>query len=478
MRTCSRLLVGLALLAVVTLVSSGSAYAGGMEDVLGGVGKDVEGQGKGEAAPAKEGEKPAGDKQPVAGEKPAEGEKAGARADAIPIEQRIALAEKQVAEMKNMQEKGVPPINTLEEARGAVKTMRETRDKMRADLDAADRDATRQAAARYEEFENQWAKVLDQCKPLTMDDLRQGKKPEGMDAVAWAGLCDRFASESARLAADLAATRRKLDAKRKAELAKMDNELLRAAQWLKQWEEWDAGLEGSAKRLVQGEMGRRTHAAALAAAERALADLKRLQAERKGQKSDREDPLAKEIYKGSGFWMADAIKNKVLRDMTLADCTEPPKTRPDDPKYVLGDPPPDWFKPGFTAVDRQRARVEWINEQLRLAHMSLAGAENELRTRDAAWLANYKEELENADREEGKLDNAYRVAKRKNLLVEKAKQIESTFKKRLEKLHGRYAEDVRSYNTSLSNEAKELDKMEKEAAQKAKEREGEQPAGP
>jgi hypothetical protein len=129
-------------------------------------------------------------------------------------------------------------------------------------------------------------------------------------------------------------------------------------------------------------------------------------------------------------------------------------------------------------VDRQRAKVEWINEQLRLAHMSLAGAENELRARDAAWLASYKEELENADREEGKLDNAYRAAKRKSLLADKAKQIESTFKKRLEKLQGRYAEDVRGYSASLSKEAIELDKMEKEAAQKAKEHQGEQPAGP
>ena len=228
------------------------------------------------------------------------------------LAEQIARFETQIAEMEKVKWGDVNPVDSVEEAEAFVGAIRKTYERTRADLDAADRTEAGKAKRLTREFNEKWEKHLKKShKDLTMDDLMKGKMPEGMDPLAWAGLCDQFYHAAAELEAQLAETGRGLSDKRRRQLAELKETAERAEQWLGKWKEDDKKLTGSARTLTQREMAYRAHIAKLVAARRALHDLKALQAERSGKVSGREDPMAAEMYVGTGLWMSDELKNKV-----------------------------------------------------------------------------------------------------------------------------------------------------------------------
>ncbi|GAG21563.1 unnamed protein product, partial [marine sediment metagenome] len=249
MRSIVSALIAALLLGLMCGIAAADDEKGGLSGLGGMFGtepdhKDEGLEGKGPAAPAGGGEKPKPEPEPP---------EAGPT-----LEDHIAGLEKQIEGMKKGPPKDQPRITTAEEAEKAVKALRETHNRAMKNLDMADREKTRQAAERLENFDERWNERLAKIhKDLTVDDLRKGRKPPDVDPAAWASAYDQFASEHAALEAELAETAQKLSAKRKRQLRPLNDELKRAEEWAKQWREHPDIMP----KTMQREMNRRTHQA-------------------------------------------------------------------------------------------------------------------------------------------------------------------------------------------------------------------------
>jgi len=320
--------------------------------------EEVEGPAQGQPVPAKEARKAE-----------AAAPEVGAQPD--PLAERIAALTRQIADLKAKQRKDTAPVDLLKPAAQTVRALREERDALRAELEAADREAEKKAAARAAQFDKTWSDFLKLVyKGVSLDDLRTGTPPRNVDPVLWADLRDRFSSERLDLEAELAELRQVPSAASRRRLQEMNDRAQAAEAWLKARQQLDAQLQGDARNAFQQEMAYRAHLLAIANAQRELIELEQIQAEHKGQRSEREDPLAKEMYKGTGLWMSDALNNQVLREMNLADCGYPRKGRPDEAEPVL-DHPDDWMGM-YGPVEAQHAKLGWAAEQLRLAEREAA----------------------------------------------------------------------------------------------------------
>ena len=452
MRTCARLLGAALLLGIAASIAPAAERPKGMLDVLRGPnqGDQVEGEARGPQV------RPKG----FAG-LPGPPRPAGVP-DAPSLDQRIARLQKKIERMRKVPPAGIPPVRSLDEVSGAVKILQATRDRARKDLDAADRQEAGRAQAAVAAFDAKWNNELGaHHKGLTAKDVLKGDMPAGMDPAKWARLSDAVAAEAADLEAYAAQARQKLFTERRQQLTELERAVERAEQWLKRRQEHDAKAGGDGRGSVQQEMGRRVHLAAIAAAERALDRFKKLKAEREGKPSGREDPVAREMRKGTGLWMSDALRNKVLREITLSDCTYPPKGRPDDPDATLG-APASWMGK-YGAIDVQRAKCQWIAEQLRLARSDLGHAEKGLVDGEQAGLRRWREVLADIDREDGLLGHPKRVARREKLMKGFAAELTRTRQKRLDALRGEYVKDIDAYSRSLGKESKVLRRMEQAA---------------
>jgi hypothetical protein len=404
---------------------------------------------------------PPGEGAPVPADKPKEGAPASAPAraatDAETIDKRIAELERRAKKLRETPADDIPPVNNLEEAEKFVQTVKETQRKAHERIDLADREAARRAEQKAGRFEEEWNKHLDGLrKGLTTKDLLKGERPPDMDPLEWAALCDRYFSQRAEMEAELAETAQKLTAKRRKDTAALDDAVARAEEWLEKWKK----APGKLDKLHQLAMGLRRHQAALAAVEQRLADQKKLRAELKGDSSGRQDMLSKEAYRGTGFWMSDAIKNQVWREMTLSDCTQPPETRPDQPFELK---PPEWMGV-YDHLDRQREKCKWIAEQLRLAHRAYQNAEKEILEEDKARLRRSREVTEEMDREDGLLNDPAAVKRREAALEREAKALEATRADRAAERKRQYADDIEQRKKMLERESKVLAEMEPKPA--------------
>lgn len=452
MTTCARLVGAALLLGIAASIAPAAERPKGTLDVLRGPnpGDQVEGEARGPQVRPKGSGKLPGPPRP-----------AGVP-DAPSLDQRIARLQKKIDRMRKVPPAGIAPVRNLDEATGAVKMLRETRDRARKDLDAADRQEAGRVRAAVAAFDAKWSEAPGaHHKGLTAKDVLKGDMPAGMDPAKWARLSDAVAAEAADLEAYAAQARQKLFTGRRQQLTELEQTVERAEQWLNRRQEHDAKAGGDRRESVQQEMGRRVHLAAIAAAERVLDRLKKLKAEREGKPSGREDPVAKEMRKGTGLWMVDALRGRVLREMILSNCTYPPKGRPDDPDATLG-APPSWMGK-YGAIDVQRAKCQWIAEQLRLARSNLGHAEKELVDGDQAELRKWREALDDVDREDGLLGHPKRVARRETLMKGFTAELTRTRQKRLDALRGEYTKDIDAYSGSLAEESKVLRKMEQAA---------------
>jgi len=465
----TRILVGMTLCAVAALAFSPVARADEEEPggLLGGLdigegpshGAATEPPGRGQPASA---EAPPRDGAIPPGGPPAPSEKPRAERS---LEERIAELEKQNEALRKASADDLPPIHSIEEAQKALEALQETRRKAREDLTMADREASHTAALKRAQFEKEWKERLDAAhNGLTAEQLLSGQMPEGMNPDVWTDYCDRYFRELGELEADLAQTARSLAAKRKRELAALDQPIAQVEDVLKRWKA--APRDPALDKLHGKLMAMRALAAQREAAAVALADLKKLLAEQNGQDSGRSDEMIRMTWKSTGNLLADALSKNVLRELTLSDCHYPPRTKPDKPLEGLGDPP-EWMGKDFrdNPLNRQRAKVKFLAEQLRLARQHQKMADLEVRDEDRGAVHGYARSLEQADRREGKLNDPAAQAARKAAVERYARELEASRAERIEKRRADSAHGAADCEKLLRQESAALQDMESKTRQ-------------
>ena len=399
---------------------------GGLSGILGGVGDSPShddntsnaGTGKaGRAAPHKSEPAPTGVRP---------GEKL--REEIRRIERKVAAAEKAApADIK--------PVESLAGAEKRVRDMQARLDAARENLVTLDHEETVRLAKRKQEFDKKWAKYAEA--------IEAGKPPAGMNAMEWARLCDDYFWEKADMQADFASAHERLKrkmARRTDALARALREAKKHAQSMrKRWKDFSPGQRKFMARMMAWKL----HQAQILTAKQSLMDLKKLLADLEGSDKMRGDAVEEEAVEGSGFLLADRLRQLVLREMQLSGA----RRFPSEADLDKGLPHNDW-QTILAQPTRQEAKVKWIAEQLRLANEELRHAEARVKAKDSAVLRRM--------RAEGESPAAVR---------RKAKELEVSRKQRIRRRQDEARDDVVQYRAYLAKETAALEKMPKPPTQ-------------
>ena len=352
---------------VVMLVLTGAgalpASARGIADRMGEItkpdhGEQPEKDGSGDAAARKDGAAAATKVEPAKDDQ---------------TERRIKELEGKLRKMKGVDIGSVRPIDDLDRAEKHVTKMRAALEKARKDLTIVDLEETKRLAKKKLEFDKKWEKYGEA--------IRKGEKPEGMSAELWAALCDDYYGDRAELEADFAEAKERLEAGMKRRLALFERSVREAEKHYKLIKKKYKGASEGTRKLMARMMGWRAHQARMLALREALARLRQLRADRQGSGESRKDPIEREAVEQTGFLLADALRRLVLRELVLSDATQEPSRADLDKGLRM----PEWMneKDGLA---RERAKLKWLAEQLRLAHKGLLRAEQEIAAEDEARL--------------------------------------------------------------------------------------------
>jgi len=351
------------------LLAGRAALAGGIAEKMGDINKPPDEKER----PEKEG---AGDPADPA---PRKDQPKVQPTDDKKLERRIRKLERDLARMRRVTIGTVEPVDGLDEARKHVERMRAVLEKARKDLTVVDLEETKRLAEKKLAFDKEWGKHAEA--------IEAGKKPEGMSAVEWAALCDQYFEDRAAFQADFADSKRRLERRMRDRLRPFERAVREAERHYKLMQERYKDASPELRRLLARAMAWRSHKARMAACREALARYQELQADRKGSGKSRKDPIEKETIERTGYLLADALRRLVLRELMLSDATHEPSRDQLDKGLRM----PDWMneKDGLA---RQRAKVRWTAEQLRLAHRRLLEAEKEIDAADRARLDYLRED--------------------------------------------------------------------------------------
>lgn len=289
---------------------------------------------------------------------------------------KIDRLRKKIAEMKKVRLADLEPVDGLTEARLRAGRLREALEKARKDLTAVGADETKRLAEVRKTFDEKWKGHAGAVEAR--------KTPEGMDAITWAIMCDDYYSEKADVEADLAGSAHRLKGQTDRKLAPLDQAVKGAEGFVERMTTAYEGLTGDERRFLGRMLAWKEHQAQLLAAREALAELERLQADRRGEKRKATDPIEIQTIEQTGYLLAGRLRMLVLREMSLADASKPPANIHDDLSL------PDWMK-RREAEARLKARIEFASEQLRLADGGLERLKDDLDAEDARELQALKD---------------------------------------------------------------------------------------
>ena len=410
------------LMVMAAAVPARAGDGGGLSGILGGVGDppshddkvSTPGAGKpGRAAPDKPGPS-----------------STGARPDKK-LRENIRRLEQKIAALEKATPASLKPVENVAEAARRVRNLQAKLDAARKNLVTLDREETARLAKRKQEFDKKWAQYAE--------PIEAGKPPAGMNALEWARLCDDYFWEKADMQADFAAAHERLQRKMDRRMAALGKALREAKQHAesirKRWKDFSPGQRKFMARMMAWKL----HQAQLLAAKQAMKDLKKLLADLDGSDKMRGDAVETEAVEGTGYLLADRLREGVLREMQLSDATRFPSEADLDKGLSHND-----WQTILEQPTRQEAKVKWIAEQLRLANEELRHAEARVKAEDAALLRRM--------RAEGESPAAVR---------RKAEELDASRKRRIRRRQDEAREDVDQYRAYLAKETAALEKMRK-----------------
>jgi hypothetical protein len=371
------------------------------------------------------------------------------------LKSRIEVLEHVIREAE--ERKRPESIDSMKDAERRVKWLESQLDKMKKDLDMADRDAARKTREEEDAFRAKWKNV--------MEAIEKGEPPAGMSPAEWARALDEFYREKAALDAAKMDRRRRIEERRRKQLAAQENLVQKARdvlQDLKRTGKRDDPVTRLRKQLLE----KRAHDAQLALWRKKLAEYKALLAESRGKKGGRHDPLMEDVFKGTGFWYVDVMRRE-FRKVWLDSHKMPPSDKalglslPEGgaSEGKTGEPAsggkgeangglslPDWMKDrppkpgkpdkgqkGLKDEDFKRARQKALARQLEHLRQQLQSLEKDIAAEDADEIARLERAVEKAKQFRDPELRKKHVTRHQERLRKRREELERTRKARTEK---------------------------------------------
>ncbi len=353
------------------------------------------------------------------------------------LRDEIARLEKQIAEMEKVTPANVEHVDSLAEAEKHISRLQQNLDETRKDLTALDRADTARLAQRKQQFDRKWSDHAD--------TIKAGKVPEDADPMEWARLCDEYFRQKADVEAYFAASGERLKRMMAARTAPLEKALKEASKHAELLRRMQKDFSPGQRKFMARMMGWKLHKAELIAARHKLRNLRKLLADLEGASEARDDPIEQETVEKSGYLLADALRMLVLREMQLSDATR----FPSEVDLDGGLPLSDWQRI-LEQPARQKAKVKWVAEQLRLAHEEYRHAEARVKAGDQAFL--------NRMRAQGASQDYIR---------RKQAELRQTRPKRISDRKSAAQGDIALYKKMLKEETAELTGMSKPRTQPA-----------
>lgn len=369
-------------------------------------------------------------------------ERSEASADRIRLEQEI---DKLTRALEAERDRSTfQPVNHIDDAERQLQALEEGLDEMKRNLDQADRDAARELREEEAAFVDKWKDVAGAIESV--------ERPADMSRAEWASTLDRFHREKALLEARKAHLKRVLQDKRTRQMALqellVDNARKTIRKLRESFKDQDARKRKGQTRLFEEQ----ARAARIQELEQRRRELKALLSERLGQKSGREDPLIKDVYRSTGYWYVDVLARE-FRKVFIQSHKQPPFNRElglPDPADTFDDgngdassdtdtdavadeglPFPEWLKDkpdrkGLKPEDFRKARLKSLQSHLEDSKRRMANVQKQTELDDVAELDQLQRQLEYEDRLAGDEEVEKRRSEREARILARKRELDAS----------------------------------------------------